>query len=360
MAGLSQERRDVEALTAGLTRWFRARRHDEGLRLGPFALNKSSGFSSESLLFEVFAGGADKGEGHVLRLPPAGGGLFPEYDLERQAATQELLAAAGVPAPSPSVFEPDESWIGTRFMVMPRIAGRLPGDYVYPVKGWLKDAGEAHQQACYESFVDTMVALHSVDVTEHDVAFLHRPNGVGLTAEIDWWSDYLDWALDGDVGPGSGDPDGQMADAYRWVRETAPDDDHLALGWGDARFANTIYDDAGTVVGALDWEQACLAPPEMDVGFWLATRRQSAEVVGVTTDPELPGFLDRDETLARIETGLGRPLDSIGWHETFAMVRMGTCIVATKALLRRSGQHDHYLLGAPLLPPWTIDAIGPR
>jgi hypothetical protein len=80
-------------------------------------------------------------------------------------------------------------------------------------------------------------------------------------------------------------------------------------------------------------------------------------VVGVSTDPELPGFTTRAETLDHLEAGLGRPLRSIEWHETFAMVRMGTCIVATQSLLRRAGQSNHPFLSASPLPDWTIEAI---
>ena len=107
----------------------------------------------------------------------------------------------------------------------------------------------------------------------------------------------------------------------------------------------------------LDWEQATFGPAELDVGFWLATRRQAAEAVGVRCDPELPGFLDRSESVARIESHLGRPLRDLEWHETYAMVRMGTCITATQALLRRSGQHEHFLLDAAVMPNWAIRVI---
>ena len=129
------------------------------------------------------------------------------------------------------------------------------------------------------------------------------------------------------------------------------------ITWGDARFSNVVFGTAGDVVGALDWEQAALGPPELDVGFWLATRRQSREALGVTSDPELPGLLDHGQSIARIEAGLGRPLRDLDWHEIFAVVRMGTCIAGVQRVLRRSGQHDHLLMGVPLLPDWALAAI---
>ena len=349
MAGLSAVERDLTGLPDQLRRWWMANNPDDGaVEVSSFRTNPSSGYSSECLLFDLSAGGVTGG--YVLRLAPAGGGLFPEYDLERQSRTQQLLVSAGVPAP-PAIYEPDPAWIGEPFMVMPLVAGHIPGDYVYPVKGWLHDAGPAQQGAVYGAFVDGLVGLLTVDPGAHEVTFLRRRRGPGLRAEIAWWADYLDWASDGRPPP-------LMVDAFAWAQDTAPADvDRPSITWGDARFANAIFDDAGAVAGLLDWEQAAVGPAELDVGFWLATRRQSCHLVHVTTDPELPGFLDRATTLARIERGLGRPLRALAWHETFAMVRMGVCVVGTQSLLRRTGQHDHALLGAPLLPPWTIAAI---
>ena len=113
----------------------------------------------------------------------------------------------------------------------------------------------------------------------------------------------------------------------------------------------------GIVVGLLDWEQAAIGPAELDIGFWLSSRRQAREAVRVMVDPELAGFPTRDEVLTRFEAGLGRPLRAIEWHEAFAMVRMGTCIVSTQALLRRAGQTDHPFINSAPLPDWTTAVI---
>ena len=154
-----------------------------------------------------------------------------------------------------------------------------------------------------------------------------------------------------------GNPDGLMAAAHQWAHATMPCHNEVSVIWGDPRFANTVFDERGLLVGMLDWEQGALGPAELDVGFWLATRRQAAEAVGIRRDPELPGFLGRSESVCRIEASLGRPLRDLEWHETYAMVRMGTCITATQALLRRSGQDEHFLLDAPVMPDWAIRVI---
>ena len=352
MAGLSSRAYDLAVLHAGLARWCGKQWPGQHLQVSPLSTNPSSGYSSQSFVFDVSADecGEERVEHLVLRLPPAGEGLFPHYDLARQAEVQNQLAALGLPTAAPTRYEPDDEWLGTDFLVMPCVLGRIPNDYLYCVKGWLHDAGRAHQLACCESFADGLSALHRTQIDLAAWRFLERPQGPGLAGELAWWDDYLTWATDGR-------PEGSIAAAHQWARDTMPRHDEATIVWGDPRFANAVFDADGDLGGMLDWEQASLGPAELDVGWWLATRRQAAQAVGVPGDPELPGFLDRAESVARIEAGLGRRVRDLLWHETYAMVRMGTCITATQALLRRSGQDEHFLLDAPVMPDWAIRVI---
>ena len=91
-----------------------------------------------------------------MRIPPAGGGIFPDYDLDAQTRTQELLHRHGIATPSPIFYEPDTSWIGSKFLVMPRIVGHTPSDTTYATRGWLHDAGTAVQRRAHDSFLETL------------------------------------------------------------------------------------------------------------------------------------------------------------------------------------------------------------
>ena len=48
------------------------------------------------------------------------------YDMGGQAAVQDLLATHGVRHVTHEEFEGDESWIGTKFLVMPRCRAASP------------------------------------------------------------------------------------------------------------------------------------------------------------------------------------------------------------------------------------------
>ena len=129
------------------------------------AANKAAGWSSESLVFSATIG--EKTDEYVIRIPPAGGGIFPHYDLGIQTLTQELLHEYGIPTPSPILYEPDRDWIGSKFLVMPRIVGHTPSDTTYATRGWLHDSGPDVQRRVHDSFLETLAALQRVPVTSH-------------------------------------------------------------------------------------------------------------------------------------------------------------------------------------------------
>ena len=347
MAGISLVQRDLVETRTQLTAWFGQRLGGKVLLSDLRTANAASGWSSESLVFSAQQDG--RTSQYVIRIPPAGGGIFAEYDLAGQTRTQELLHGYGIATPSPIHYEPDTAWIGSRFMVMPRIVGHTHSDMTYAGRGWLHDAGPQVQRRLHDDFLDTLAALQRVPVTE--APWLQRSQGVGTAGELGWWRDYLDWATDND-------PPDLMVRAFGWLDCNLPTESGpLAVSWGDARLSNTICDDSGAIVGVLDWEQACICPAEADLGWWLATRRQMLESQGIQADPELPGFDSRARLIERYEELIGRPLHNLDWFEMFSMVRMGCCILRMQMLLRRLGQSDHAFLRAPLLPAWVIDAI---
>src|SRR4029453_11534686 len=122
---VAARQRDLGAVHDGLTRWVRAQHpHADDVRLGPLR-KPSTGYSSETLLFGLTwtEHGVDKEDELVARLPPAGGGIFPVYDLNRQAEVQRALTTTAIPVAEPLAVELDESWIGPPVFVL----GRVPG-----------------------------------------------------------------------------------------------------------------------------------------------------------------------------------------------------------------------------------------
>ncbi|BBZ15656.1 phosphotransferase family protein [Mycobacterium branderi] len=290
----------------------------------------------------------------VLRVPPAGEGVFPDYDLVRQARAMTLARCHGVAVPEVIAVETDESYLGSAFLAMDLVPGRIPADEApqYCVAGWLFEAAPDRQRELYNNFHDTLADINRIGATTGaDLSFLHRPQGEGPAGELAWWSSYLDWATDGL-------PPTEMVEALAWLHRNRPDPEPPAtLVWGDARFGNVIFDDAFRVRAVLDWEMATAGPAEVDLGWSFAVRRSIQRGNGLPLDRELPGFPDRAATIHRYARRLGRPIQALGWYEVFAMVRMGAVLKALAGLLHQRGITDHIVHTIPPLQDWIYDLM---
>jgi aminoglycoside phosphotransferase (APT) family kinase protein len=329
MVGVGAER-DLEAVRAGLERWLRAQRPGAGdVRVGPLT-QPSAGLSSQTLLVEVSSD--EGGESLVARLPPAGEGLFPTYDLGLQAAVQTALADNGVPVAAPVAWEEDDAWVGAPFLLMPRVAGQIPAEQPpYWEKGWLRDAGPQQQAGLHETFLDVFAAIHRLDWERLGLGVAARPGGVGLTGELAWWASYVTWAGDGEVAP-------DLADALAWCEEHRPRaEPPPALLWGDCRLGNVVFDDTFRPAAVLDWEMTSIGPPELDVSWYVALRRMPGGRA------ELPGLPDRAATLAGYQQRLGRTLVDLRWFEVFALLRSEAILERIRSLLARQGVTDSWL-----------------
>jgi len=109
--------REPEAVRSGLTAWL-------GQPIGELTQPAAGGLSSETYLF-----GAADGEQLVARLAPSGDALFPVYDLEMQARIMQVLGANDlVPVPRVVEYVADTGFLGSPFLVMERVEGRIPSD----------------------------------------------------------------------------------------------------------------------------------------------------------------------------------------------------------------------------------------
>jgi aminoglycoside phosphotransferase (APT) family kinase protein len=305
-------RRDDAALREGLDRWISA--HPElvpgggdaaGRPPGIAALGHADGgLANETVL-------VDLGPGHpgiVVRLPPLEP-TFPGYDLGPQAVVQNVVAAAGVPAPAPALVVTDPGWVGSPFLVMPRVHGDIPGPA--PVfDPYVTGADPGAQRRLYEALLDTLAAVHAVPwkAAGLDASL----PGLGLRDALDRWTSYVDWSSDGDPLPA-------LVAALAWCEGSLPPERAAVLLWGDVRLGNLVFDPAHRVTAVLDWDLASLGPPGMDLGWHFGLEWMMESLFG----RRVPGFPGRAEALARYERAGGPAVadDELAWHEVFALVR---------------------------------------
>ncbi len=323
--------RDEATVAAGMTRWLAARRGTEDLALTRCE-RASGGLSSETLMVDAQGtwGGHGYSESLVVRLAPAAAGIFPEYDLAVQARAQEAAAAHGIPAAVPVEHVTDVQWLGAPFLVMPAIAGHIPGPM--PIRDpWITehpDAARAVSRRLYE----TLAALHGIDwrAAGLDSGIPARD----LDGELGYWTRYLDWYGEGEVLAPVLSEALTWCIAHRPAREPPP-----AFLWGDVRLGNIIFDETRHPVAVLDWEMTTIGAPEHDLAWQLTLEATQNELFGRA----VPGFLGHDEACAHYEAHAGRSLQDLEWFEVLAMMR-------STAIMTRLAHLEDQQGRPPMLP----------
>jgi aminoglycoside phosphotransferase (APT) family kinase protein len=238
---------------------------------------------------------------------------------------------------TPVAVEADDAWVGTPFLLMTRVGGRVVhADQPFLRTGWLAEADPAGQARLHACFVDLLAGIHRLDpgaLACDSLPGATAPPGDVLTGEIERWARYLSWAADGAFPP-------VFADALAWCREHRPDPEpDPSVLWGDVQLGNVLVADDMTISAVLDFEMASIGPAEVDLAWFLVLHRMTVE----RCRGDLPGFPDRDGTIAAYEARLGRTVADMRWFEVFAALRSGAIMVRIAHLLARLGVDDSWL-----------------
>ena len=217
------------------------------------------GASNLTYLLRYAGGPASGGRDLILRRPPTGTKAKGAHDMRREHDIQAALAPVFPAVPRMVAFCADEDVVGSQFYVMERIEGTILRRDVPPELGLDRD-GVA---ALCRTAIDTLVALHDVDVEAAGLADLDRGDGY-VRRQVEGWCGRYRRARTDDVG----DFEATMA----WIDAHQPADRPHVLIHNDFRFDNLVLDpaDPTSIVGVLDWEMATVGDPLMDLGAALA------------------------------------------------------------------------------------------
>lgn len=321
--------RDHVATRASLARWLSERTGSEHVEVGELSIPGLSGFSNETLLFDATwdEGSGPVTRGLVLRVEPSGHQVFPSTEFDAQVRVLQALASEGsVPVPAVLWFEEDKSVLGDRFLAMPRIDGRVPGDSpTYHAEGWVTELSEAQRRTLWMSGIDTMAAVHRIDREATGLGWIAVPTPA---EQLERDRSYRKFAA-GDV------PYPPVDRAFELLEATLPAPcSSPRLCWGDSRIGNMIFASDCTVAAVLDWEMVTAGDPVQDLAWFLLLDRHHHEAMGV---PRLAGLPSREESISRWEAASGCSAEQLGWYELLGATRYAAIMTRVMQLLDSSG-----------------------
>jgi aminoglycoside phosphotransferase (APT) family kinase protein len=235
-------------------------------------------------------------------------------------------------APKPVLLCDDPSIIGVPFYLMERRRGFIVR---FAVPDRIGDDLPLRRRVS-EAVVDTLVALHAVDIEASGIMQIGKLAGF-VTRQVRGWSDRWQRSKTGELA--------EMDRVVQWLVDRIPPESATTptIVHNDFKLDNLMLDehDPARVVAVLDWEMCTVGDPLVDVGLLLTywTMKGSGKGTGKGSGAEAgdqnrslravtngPGWLTREEIIARYEATTGRDLSRISFYETFARFKVAVII----------------------------------
>ena len=258
----------------------------------------------------------------VLRRPPLGPVAPTAHDMPREYNLLAVIHPHFPLAPKPVLLCEDPSLIGVPFYLMERRKGLIVRQ---SLPAALAEDLEARWRLS-EAVIDTLAKLHAVNIYNSNIVSIGKPQGLVQRQVRGWterWQRSKTGALD------------HMDQVINWLEQNMPVDsgkDAATIVHNDFKLDNLIlaFDDPTRVIAVLDWEMTTVGDPLIDLGLLLTywTMRGPKEDMNrsLTAVTNGPGWMTREEIIARYESHTGRDLSRIVFYEIFARFKIAVVI----------------------------------
>jgi aminoglycoside phosphotransferase (APT) family kinase protein len=298
-----------------LTAWLDE--HHPGLRKGDLQASVIQGGRS-NLTYRL----TDNHSQWALRRPPLGHVLPTAHDMAREFRVISALHGSAVPVAEPIVYCADRDVLGEPFYIMSFVDGT-----VLETPDLVQDPAIA--QYATECLVDTLVALHSVDVEAAGLADFGKAEGF-LARQIRRWHQQFESSV----------PDGNPREqaVAKALGESLPTSTRTGVVHGDYRLTNVLFSkDFSQIEAVVDWEMATLGDPLTDVGLLYVYHQLAGMNEGVMPNfPSAQGFLSPDDMVARYAKATGLDVSELNWYIAFGYFKLS--VIA-------AGIHARFLQG---------------
>ena len=253
---------------------------------------------------------------YVLRRKPFGVLLPSAHAVDREYKVQAGLHKAGFTVAPQYGLCTDDSVAGSMFYVMGLVDGRTIWDGAMP-----KD-NPAYRRATYEAMIDTLAALHSVDVAAAGLAEFGKP-GNYFGRQIDRWTKQYRLAETETIP--------EVERLIEWLPATMPEQTRTSVVHGDYRIDNMIYarpetgGDRPQVLAVLDWELSTLGDPLADLTYvamaWVTDNGGRSGVADL--DRKALGIPELSEMVERYCAATGRDsVPDMNWYFAYNFFRL--------------------------------------
>jgi aminoglycoside phosphotransferase (APT) family kinase protein len=295
----------------------------QGLGEGPLEDVREISGGTQNIMLRFTQSGRE----YVLRRGPRH--LRPRSNAVILRETRVLAALAGTDVPHPHLIAvcDDPAVLGDAvFYLMEPVEGFNAGEELPPLHA--SDPAVRFQMGL--SMADALAKLGAVDYLAVGLADFGKPKGF-LERQVPRWLSELDSYREFENYPGPDIPG--VDDVAKWLERHRPSSWAPGILHGDYHAANVMFSRTGPdVVAIVDWEMSTIGDPLLDLGWLLATWRQSngSSVFGHTLT-ELDGLAGPDDLIERYARNTTRDLSHITWYTVLACFKLGIVIEGTLA-----------------------------
>ncbi|MGP9587469.1 phosphotransferase family protein [Micrococcaceae sp. AOP34-BR2-30] len=270
----------------------------------------------------------------VLRRPPLGHTGGSAHNVAREGRIMAALGDSNVPVPHIVEIVDDPEVLDVPFVFMdhcPGFAINTPADWARIPEG----PGPDDKRSCAFGMVDTLAAIHRVDIDEVGLGDLRRDGGL-IERQLRRWLGQVEQISMRDTPI--------IHEVHDALAERMPDPagSPVGLAHGDYKPNNMIFAPEGTVNAVVDWELTAVGEVLTDLGYFIAMLSVPEKYTSIwVPTPEL-GFPEPAELIDRYQEVSGHEVHDVGYYEAFAMWKLA-CIregVYTRLVTGKMGDLD--------------------
>lgn len=274
---------------------------------------------------------------YVLRKKPPGQLLPSAHAIDREYRVMSALAGSTVPVPHQLAFCSDRDVIGTEFIIMEHVAGRVARDPQLP------GLEPSERTAIYDAMNEVLANLHGIDIAAIGLSNFGKPQDYCARQTARWTKQYR---------ASETRRIAAMEALIEWLPQHIPADQATALVHGDYRLENLIIDaKQPKVIAVIDWELATVGHPIADLAHSCMLYHLPRSAFGGFVGTDLARLGIPDERAFLSAYCQRRGLDGIAdwrFYMAFALFRLAAIMqgVYARALQANASSPDALERGA--------------